>query len=184
MTARAPSSRRFSRGRGRSRSASCNGCQMLSQLRELIPGAEHWPHFVQNRSERFEARLSLVRIEESPSILLRGMAGAQLPIAVAHGEGRVEPVSDGGGIEALERAGLVAVRFVDNRGQVSERYPCNPNGSPHGITGLTTADGRVTIMMPHAERVFRSVQLSYGGHGQGEDTPWMRLFRNARVFVD
>jgi len=153
----------------------CNGCQMLSNLRELIPGAERWPRFVRNLSEQFEARLSLVEIAESPSILLRGMAGARLPIVVAHGEGRAEFEGE---------TGIVAARFVDHRGAVTEHYPENPNGSPGGITALTTPDGRVTIMMPHPERVFRTVQHSWHPDGWGEDGPWMRLFRNARLFVD
>jgi len=153
----------------------CNGCQMLSNLRELIPGAESWPRFVRNSSEQFEARLCLVEIAESPSILLRGMAGARLPIVVAHGEGRAEFEGE---------TGIVAAHFVDNRGAATEHYPENPNGSPGGITALTTPDGRVTIMMPHPERVFRTVQHSWHPDGWGEDGPWMRLFRNARLFVD
>jgi phosphoribosylformylglycinamidine synthase len=159
----------------------CNGCQMMSHLAALIPGAEDWPRFVGNRSERFEARLSLVAIEPGPSILLAGMAGARLPIAVAHGEGRVLPGPKGAA--ALERAGLVAARFVDPTGRPAQRYPHNPNGSPGGITALTTRDGRVTIMMPHPERVFRTVQHSWHPDGWGEDGPWMRLFRNARAWV-
>jgi phosphoribosylformylglycinamidine synthase len=160
----------------------CNGCQMLSNLKELIPGAAGWPHFVRNRSEQFEARLSLVRIAPSPSILLAGMAGSVLPIAVAHGEGRAE--LDDVGLDALEAGGLVAARWADHRGEPTEHYPENPNGSPGGITALTTPDGRVTIMMPHPERVFRTVQHSWHPDGWGEDGPWMRLFRNARLFVD
>jgi phosphoribosylformylglycinamidine synthase len=160
----------------------CNGCQMLSNLHELIPGAGHWPRFVRNRSEQFEARLSRVRIEESPSILLAGMAGSMLPIAVAHGEGRVE-VRDDGHLSAVESSGTIAARYVDNSGEVSARYPFNPNGSPNGITALTSEDGRVTIMMPHPERVFRAVQCSWRPDGWEEDAPWMRLFRNARVWV-
>ncbi|MCA9548478.1 MAG: phosphoribosylformylglycinamidine synthase [Myxococcales bacterium] len=158
----------------------CNGCQMLSNLHELIPGAERWPRFVRNRSEQFEARLARVRVEESPSVLLRGMQGSLLPIAVAHGEGRVELSARS---EAVSGSGLVTMRFVDNRGAVTEAYPANPNGSPDGITGLTSADGRVTIMMPHPERVFRAVQYSWRPDGWGEDGPWMRLFRNARAWV-
>ncbi len=160
----------------------CNGCQMLSTLKELIPGADHWPRFVGNTSEQFEARLSLVEVCASPSIFLRDMAGARLPIAVAHGEGRAEFPND----EALQRAdssGLVVARYVDHRGHTTETYPCNPNGSPHGISGLTTDDGRVTIMMPHPERVFRTVQYSWHPDEWGEDGPWMRFFRNARVAV-
>jgi phosphoribosylformylglycinamidine synthase len=160
----------------------CNGCQMMSNLHELIPGAEHWPRFVQNRSERFEARVAMVQIEDSPSVLLRGMAGARLPIAVAHGEGRAEFQTDAD-LDALERREVIAARFVDHYGQVTDHYPENPNGSPRGLTALTTSDGRVTIMMPHPERVFRSVQWSYRPTEWGEHSPWMRLFRNARAFV-
>jgi phosphoribosylformylglycinamidine synthase len=161
----------------------CNGCQMLSNLAELIPGADDWPRFVQNRSERFEARLSLVAVEESPSILLREMAGARLPIAVAHGEGRAE-FARRDGATALASAGLVSLRFADHDGAATAHYPENPNGSPGGVTGLTTPDGRVTIMMPHPERVFRSVQHSWHPDHWGEDGPWLRLFRNARVWVE
>ncbi len=160
----------------------CNGCQALSNLHELIPGASAWPRFVRNRSEQFEARLSQVAIEESPSILLAGMAGARLPIAVAHGEGRAE--FGEGDLARIEGAGLVAARFATGAGEVAARYPDNPNGSPGGITALTTPDGRVTIMMPHPERVFRTVQYSWHPDGWGEDAPWMRLFRNARLFVN
>ncbi|WP_457675846.1 phosphoribosylformylglycinamidine synthase [Thiolapillus sp.] len=156
----------------------CNGCQMLSNLKELIPGAAHWPHFVRNRSEQFEARVAMVEVLESPSILLQGMQGSRMPIAVAHGEGRAEYRGD-----ARPDTG-VSLRFVDNRGNVAERYPANPNGSPGGITGLTTDDGRVTIMMPHPERVIRTVQNSWHPDDWGEDGPWMRLFRNARLWVD
>lgn len=161
----------------------CNGCQMLSHLRSLIPGAEDWPRFVRNRSEQFEARLSLLRIEPSPSILLAGMEGARLPIAVAHGEGRVS-FADDAARSRVEGAGLVAARYVDGHGRVATRYPANPNGSPDGITALTTPDGRVTILMPHPERVFRSAQLSWRPEGWGEDAPWIRLFRNARAWLD
>ncbi|HVO19627.1 MAG TPA: phosphoribosylformylglycinamidine synthase, partial [Anaeromyxobacter sp.] len=160
----------------------CNGCQMLSNLHELIPGAGDWPHFVRNRSEQFEARLALVEILDSPSILLRGMAGSRLPIAVAHGEGRAE-FAGAGQRRALEGRGLVAARFVDHRGRATERYPENPNGSPGGLTAVTTPDGRVTILMPHPERVFRAVQLSWRPPDMGEDAPWVRLFQNARAWV-
>jgi len=160
----------------------CNGCQMMSNLHELVPGAEVWPRFVQNRSERYEARLTLVRIEPSPSILLRGMEGSVLPAVVSHGEGRTEHASDAAH-ERLERSGLVAARFVDHRGSPTEHYPENPNGSPGGVTALTTPDGRVTILMPHPERVFRTVQLSWHPPEWPEDSPWMRLFRNARLWV-
>ncbi|RTZ73871.1 MAG: phosphoribosylformylglycinamidine synthase, partial [Gammaproteobacteria bacterium] len=156
----------------------CNGCQMLSNLKELIPGAGHWPHFVRNRSEQFEARFVMVEVEESPSILLAGMAGSRMPIAVAHGEGRAEYRDSG-----ADLAKGVALRYIENSGEPATRYPANPNGSPGGITGLTTEDGRVTIMMPHPERVIRTVQNSWHPDGWGEDGPWMRLFRNARVWV-
>jgi phosphoribosylformylglycinamidine synthase len=160
----------------------CNGCQMMSNLKELIPGAEHWPRFVRNRSEQFEARLSLLRVEPTPSICLEGMAGSLLPIVVAHGEGRAEFQSDAERA-ALTQRGLVAARFVDHAGAVTQRYPYNPNGSPEGITALTTPDGRVTIMMPHPERVFRAVQYSWRPEHWREDGPWLRLFRNARRWV-
>jgi phosphoribosylformylglycinamidine synthase len=160
----------------------CNGCQMVSNLKEIIPGAEHWPHFVRNRSEQFEARLALVRVEQSPSVLLSGMAGSLLPIAVAHGEGRAEFAS-AGDHAALDGGGLIAARFVDHHGAATEHYPENPNGSSQGVTALTTPDGRATIIMPHPERVFRSVQLSWHPDDAGTDSPWLRLFRNARVFV-
>jgi phosphoribosylformylglycinamidine synthase len=160
----------------------CNGCQMMANLRELIPGASQWPRFVRNRSEQFEARLALVRVEASPSVLLANMSGARLPIAVAHGEGQAE-FDQPGDREALEAAGLVAARFVDHHGQPTEHYPENPNGSHGGLTALTTPDGRVTIMMPHPERVFRTVQHSWHPADWGEDAPWLRLFRNARVWV-
>ena len=132
---------------------------------------------MKNESDQFEARLCLVRVEESPSILLRGMAGSRIPVAVAHGEGRARFVDS-----EQERA-LCCLRFVDGRGAPAEAYPNNPNGSPAGITGLTTRDGRVTVMMPHPERVFRSVQLSWHPQNWGEDSPWMRLFKNARLWV-
>ncbi len=161
----------------------CNGCQMVSTLKDLIPGAEHWPRFVRNRSEQFEARLSLVRVEASPSILLQGMAGSHMPIAVAHGEGRAE-FADGEARALLEAAGQVSLRFIDNRLDQAAGYPANPNGSPAGISGLSSADGRATIMMPHPERVFRAVQCSWAPTAWDEDSAWMRLFRNARRWVD
>jgi phosphoribosylformylglycinamidine synthase len=160
----------------------CNGCQMLSNLRGLIPGAEHFPRFVRNRSEQFEARLSLVRIESSPSVLLAGMQGSIMPIAVAHGEGRAE-LSSEAALGTLDQSGLVAARYVDNHGAVAALYPANPNGSPRGIAAITSQDGRVTLTMPHPERVFRAVQYSWRPRGWQEDSPFMRLFRNARVFV-
>ncbi|MEO7033593.1 MAG: phosphoribosylformylglycinamidine synthase [Polyangiaceae bacterium] len=160
----------------------CNGCQMLSNLRELVPGAELWPRFVRNRSEQFEARVCMVEIADSPSILLRGMAGSKLPIAVAHGEGRAEFAHDAARA-ALQDSGLVGARYVDHNGRVTDHYPENPNGSPNGITGLCNRDGRVTLLMPHPERVFRSVQHSWRPQGWAEDGPWLRLFRNARAWV-
>jgi len=158
----------------------CNGCQMLSALKELIPGAEAWPRFVRNRSEQFEARLSMVEVCDSPSLFLEGMDGSRLPIAVSHGEGRAE-FADAQALAATRP--LVAIRFVDNRGDVAERYPANPNGSPEGIAGVTTRDGRVTLTMPHPERVFRSVQNSWYPRGAGEYSGWMRMFRNARRWL-
>ena len=160
----------------------CNGCQMLSNLRELIPGSEHWPRFVRNRSEQFEARVAMVEVQPSPSIFLSGMTGSRLPIAVAHGEGHAEFASSEA-VDACEASSSVALRYIDNRGRMTERYPANPGGSPRGITGLTTADGRVTIMMPHPERVFRAVQNSWYPEDWTEDGGWMRMFRNARAWV-
>ena len=160
----------------------CNGCQMLSNLHELIPGAQHWPHFVRNQSDQFEARVAMVEVQESRSIFFQGMTGARIPIAVAHGEGRTE-FTDSSDLACLTASGQVALRFVDNHGQPTTRYPYNPNGSGKGVTGLTSADGRVTIMMPHPERVFRTVQNSWHPDQWGEDAPLMRMFRNARVWV-
>ncbi|MBX3689868.1 phosphoribosylformylglycinamidine synthase [Dokdonella sp.] len=157
----------------------CNGCQMLSQLKSIIPGAQHWPRFARNASEQYEARLVAVEVVDSPAILLRGMAGSCIPVVVAHGEGRAlfsEP-------HDASRA-VLALRFVDNAGCATERFPYNANGSPGGATGFTSDDGRATILMPHPERVFRSVQLSWRPREWGEDSPWMRMFRNARVWVD
>ncbi|MGA3006869.1 MAG: phosphoribosylformylglycinamidine synthase [Opitutaceae bacterium] len=157
----------------------CNGCQMMSNLRAIIPGAELWPRFVQNQSERFEARFASLKIEPSPSVLFAGMEGSVLPIAVAHGEGYAEFAN----AEAAKRcsdSGLVCARFVNNRHEITETYPLNPNGSPFGITSLTTTTGRVTIMMPHPERVFRSVAMSWHPENWAEDSPWMKLFCNAR----
>ena len=156
----------------------CNGCQMMSALRELIPGAGAWPRFVKNRSEQFEARLVLVEVPKSPSLFFDGMGGSRIPIVTAHGEGRALFT---GGRRAEEA--IVALRFVDHRGEATERYPYNVNGSPLGITGVTTADGRFTIVMPHPERVFRTVQMSWHPDAWAEDGPWMRVFRNARAHV-
>jgi len=157
----------------------CNGCQMMSNLRELIPGSEAWPRFVRNQSDRFEARFSLVEVTQSPSLLLQGMVGSQMPIAVSHGEGQVE-VRNAAHLAELESKGLVALRFVDNFGKVTQTYPANPNGSANGITAVTSESGRVTVMMPHPERVFRTVSNSWHPENWGEDSPWMRIFRNAR----
>jgi phosphoribosylformylglycinamidine synthase len=149
----------------------CNGCQMMAALKELVPGAQAWPRFVKNTSEQFEARLVTVEIERSPSLFFRGMEGSRLPVVTAHGEGRA--VFD---VEAHRLEAIVAAEIVD-------RYPLNPNGSPGGLSAVTTADGRFTIIMPHPERVFRTVQLSWHPDGWGDDSPWLRLFRNARVYV-
>ena len=160
----------------------CNGCQMLSTLKELIPGSELWPRFVTNESERFEARFSLVEVQDSPSIFFNGMTGSKMPIAVSHGEGRAE-FADDAALKAALAGGTVALKYVDNYGKVTSQYPANPNGSPDGITSMTTTDGRVTIMMPHPERVFRTVSNSWHPDDWREDSPWVRMFRNARVNV-
>jgi len=159
----------------------CNGCQMLSNLHELIPGADHWPHFVRNQSEQFEARVAMVEVQKSDSIMLAGMEGSRMPIAVAHGEGHAEFANEDD-LAAVNKQGAIALRYVDNYGMVTERYPFNPNGSTQGITGLTAANGRVTIMMPHPERVFRAVQNSCQPDDWSEDGAWMRMFRNARAW--
>jgi phosphoribosylformylglycinamidine synthase len=161
----------------------CNGCQMLALLRELIPGAHAWPRFLRNRSEQYEARLTLVEILESPSLLFTGMYGSVLPIAVSHGEGRAAFTGDADH-QACTEQHLIACRFSDGRGNAARLYPANPSGTPAGIAALTTADGRATIMMPHPERVFRTVQNSWHPHDAGEDSGWMRMFRNARVWLD
>jgi phosphoribosylformylglycinamidine synthase len=153
----------------------CNGCQMMAHLAPIIPGAQDWPTFHQNRSERFEARFVMSEIPASPSIFLAGMAGSRLPVVVSHGEGRA--------VFAGENQATVALRYIDNRGAVATTYPYNPNGSPAGIAGVTTLDGRATIMMPHPERTFRTVQMSWHPADLGEDSPWLRMFRNARQWV-
>ncbi|HJU24061.1 MAG TPA: phosphoribosylformylglycinamidine synthase [Casimicrobiaceae bacterium] len=158
----------------------CNGCQMMSNLREIIPGAAHWPHFVRNASEQFEARYVMVEVQRSPSLFFRDMEGSRIPVALAHGEGFAE-FRDPDQLAAAQP--FVALRFVDHAGRPTERYPYNPSGSPQGITGLTTADGRFTILMPHPERVFRSVQMSWHPDEWGERSPWHRVFANARRFV-
>jgi phosphoribosylformylglycinamidine synthase len=160
----------------------CNGCQMMSNLKTIIPGAALWPRFVQNQSERYEGRFVSLKIEKSPSVLFAGMEGSVLPIAVAHGEGYTE-FPDSAAAATMSRSGLVAARFVDNHHQPTELYPLNPNGSPCGMTALTTTTGRVTIMMPHPERIFRSACMSWSPQDWPEDSPWMRLFYNARTWV-
>lgn len=160
----------------------CNGCQMLAALREIIPGTGSWPRFVRNTSEQFEARMVVVRVERSPSLFFRGMEGSALPIVVAHGEGRAAfPSAEAAA--RFDQCGLSALRYVDSRGEPTEVYPLNPNGTAGGLTGLTNLDGRVTILMPHPERLFRTVQYSWHPPEWGEDGPWMRMFRNARAFV-
>ena len=156
----------------------CNGCQMMSNLKSIIPGAQAWPKFTRNKSEQFEARFVMVEVADSPSIFFNGMAGTQTPIAVSHGEGFANFAHTGS-----EQEALVALRFVDNKGAVTESYPLNPNGSPQGITAVTTPDGRFTVMMPHAERVFRTVQHSWHPQQWSDEAPWMRMFRNARQWV-
>jgi phosphoribosylformylglycinamidine synthase len=158
----------------------CNGCQMMANLRSMIPGAAAWPHFVRNRSEQFEARYVMLAVATSPSLFFAGMEGSRIPVATAHGEGYAE-FHDAAALAAAQP--LVALRFVDNQGAATEIYPYNANGSPQGITGLTTADGRFTILMPHPERVHRSAQMSWHPDGWGDASPWMRMFRNARVWV-
>ena len=156
----------------------CNGCQMFAELADIIPGAQHWPRFTQNLSTRFEARLSMVEVLESPSLFLRDMQGARLPIAVAHGEGFASFQQRGNASKVIP-----AMRFVDNAGQATEQYPANPNGSPGGLTAVTTPDGRFTALMPHPERVFRNVQMSWNSGNIDELSPWMQMWRNARAWV-
>jgi phosphoribosylformylglycinamidine synthase len=162
----------------------CNGCQMISQLKDIIPGAEHWPQFKRNRSEQFEARYANVEVMESPSIFFKGMEGSLLPIPVAHGEGRADFTATGD-FEKCLTENQISARYIDHNGEPTEQYPANPNGSPAGATGFTTADGRATIMMPHPERLFRSVQMSYRPDDQftGEAGPWLKMFQNARTYV-
>jgi phosphoribosylformylglycinamidine synthase len=153
---------------------------MLSHLRELIPGAQSWPRFLRNKSEQFEARFSLVEILESPSLFLQGMAGSRMPIATSHGEGRATFADDA---DRYSVSHMIAARYVDNYGNVADSYPANPNGSRDGICALSNEDGRVTIIMPHPERVVRTIQNSWHPDGWGEYGPWMRMFRNARVAI-
>ncbi|MES2606477.1 MAG: phosphoribosylformylglycinamidine synthase subunit PurQ, partial [Pseudomonadota bacterium] len=160
----------------------CNGCQMMANLQELIPGSSHWPRFVRNRSEQFEGRTTLVSVGESPSILMQGMQGSRFPIAVAHGEGFAE-FSDDKALQRALQSGTIALQYIDNYGKVTGLYPSNPNGSPAGIAGLCNDDGRFTLMMPHPERVARAVTNSWRDPAWGEDGPTMRMFRNARVWL-
>jgi phosphoribosylformylglycinamidine synthase len=156
----------------------CNGCQMMAALAALIPGSEAWPKFTRNKSEQFEARLSMVEVLDSPSLFFAGMAGSRLPVAVAHGEGYAD-FSQRGDAKAVRRA----LRFVDHHGRATEAYPFNPNGSADGLTAVTTADGRFTALMPHPERVFRNLQLSWSGGDESAPSPWLRMFRNARRWL-
>jgi phosphoribosylformylglycinamidine synthase len=162
----------------------CNGCQMISQLKDIIPGAEHWPQFKRNRSEQFEARYANVEVLVSPSIFFKGMEGSLLPIPVAHGEGRAD-FSATGDFEQCLTGKLISARYIDFEGEATEVYPMNPNGSPNGSTAFTSSDGRATIMMPHPERLFRAVQMSYRPRGsfEGEAGPWLKMFQNARSYV-
>ncbi len=153
----------------------CNGCQMMSHLATIIPGAQAWPQFTRNRSEQFEGRLSMVEVAPSPSLFFDGMAGSQLPIVVSHGEGYANFTQQGDAQQVI-----AALRFIDHAGHITERYPFNPNGSAAGLTAVTTADGRFTAMMPHPERVFRAEQMSWRPAAWQDDSPWMRMFYNAR----
>ena len=156
---------------------------MMSGLKALIPGAEFWPKFERNKSEQYEARQVMIKVEQSPSLFFLQMAGSEFPVVVAHGEGRAMFDADQQ-LSAVQADGLIAARFIDNVGQQTQTYPYNPNGSTEGITALTSTDGRATILMPHPERVFRSVTNSWRSPDWGEDSPWMRIFRNARCWVD
>lgn len=158
----------------------------MSNLRELIPGAAHWPHFVRNKSEQFEARLAMVEVLESPSLFFNGMAGSKMPIAVAHGEGFAEFSKEPSQVNAVNELlaqKLVTMRFIDHASTPTEIYPFNPNGSPQGVTGLTSTDGRFSIMMPHPERVIRNVQNTWQRCDDAEDSAWIRMFRNARKTI-
>ena len=156
----------------------CNGCQMFAELADIIPGADAWPRFTTNQCERFEARFPLVEVLDSPSIFFAGMAGSRLPIAVAHGEGYADFTYRGDAAKVIP-----AMRFVDNTGTATEAYPYNPNGSPGGLTAVTTADGRFTALMPHPERVFRNIQMSWTPLDKSAFSPWMQIWRNARRWV-
>jgi phosphoribosylformylglycinamidine synthase len=163
----------------------CNGCQMIAQLKDIIPGAAHWPRFVRNRSEQFEARYVNVEVLKSPSLFFEGMAGSRLPIPVAHGEGRAD-FRQTGDFEKCLTGNLISARYIDAKGDPTEQYPMNPNGSPAGATAFTSTDGRATILMPHPERCFRAVQMSYRAPGTftGEAGPWLKMFQNARQALD
>ena len=156
----------------------CNGCQMFAELADIIPGAGAWPRFTTNRSERFEARLSMVEVLDSPSLFFAGMAGSRLPIAVAHGEGYANFSQRGDAAQAI-----AAMRFVDHHGRPTEQYPFNPNGSAGGLTAVTTADGRFTALMPHPERAFRNIQMSWTDQDPSAHSPWMQIWRNARKWL-
>jgi phosphoribosylformylglycinamidine synthase len=158
----------------------CNGCQMMSSLRAIVPGTAHWPRFVRNQSEQFEARFAMLEVQPSTSLFFRDMVGSRIPVATAHGEGYAEFRDDA---QRAAAQAHVAVRFVDGRGQPTESYPANPNGSPDGLAGLTTSDGRFTILMPHPERVWRTAQMSWHPDDWPEVSPWYRLFANARRHV-
>jgi len=165
----------------------CNGCQMFSHLRNLIPGAEHWPEFYRNQSEQFEGRAVMVEIIESPSVLFNDMQGSKIPVVVAHGEGRAVFTNNSSTEHTAKNAfanNTVSMRYIDNSGQPTMHYPENPNGAEMGITGLCNTDGRFNIMMPHPERVIRTVTNSWHPDIWGEDSPWMRIFRNARIWVN
>jgi phosphoribosylformylglycinamidine synthase len=158
----------------------CNGCQMMAALKELIPGTQHWPHFAANESGQFESRVIMVEVLQSDSVLFEGMAGTRIPVVVAHGEGRAQFAQDA--LKTLRAKNQLSLRFVDNYGRTTDRYPFNPNGSTDAVTGLCAADGRVTIMMPHPERNFRTVTNSWHPGDWGEHGPWLRIFQNARAF--
>jgi phosphoribosylformylglycinamidine synthase len=161
----------------------CNGCQMMSNIKTLIPGALDWPHFARNESEQFEARFSLVEIQKTPSIFLHDMAGSHMPVAIAHGEGKAR-FTDSNSYQQCSASGLVSIRYIDNNLNLASSYPANPNGSEGAVASVTSMDGRSTIMMPHPERVYRTVTNSWHPKDWNEDGAWLRMFRNARVFVD
>jgi phosphoribosylformylglycinamidine synthase len=160
----------------------CNGCQMVSKLKDIIPGAQYWPSFEKNLSDQFEARLAQVKVKKSDSVLLDGMEGWSMPIASAHGEGHAKFSSNG--LDQLISNNQIALNFVNSKQENTETYPLNPNGSIDGVTGITAAQGRVTIMMPHPERVFRKLQMSWKPNHWKEFSPWMQIFINARKFLD